>query len=234
MNTNAGDFAVLIPACNEVETIGEVIRRVRKHTQRIIVVDDGSTDGTGDLLSRQKDVVVLTHAANRKKGAALQTGMRHARENGIACLITLDGDGQHDPDDIPHFLEAHAEGRGNLLVGTRFGVGGERPDQMPTVRQWSNKISSWLISRLAGVGLQDIQCGYRLYETRILDLVTSEETGFNFETEVVVKAARAGLRVGQVPIRCLYPEGAERSRYRTFLDSWNIARAAVRSRWGRM
>jgi hypothetical protein len=105
---------------------------------------------------------------------------------------------------------------------------------MPRVRYLSNTVSSFVISRLMGApigrGITDIQCGYRLYEADILERIPVGETGFNFETEIVAKAVRLGIPVGEVPIRCLYPDGIQRSHYRTFHDSWQIARVALAAR----
>lgn len=101
---------------------------------------------------------------------------------------------------------------------------------MPRVRYVSNMISSALISLVIGQRLGDIQCGYRLYETDLLDRIPLEETGFNFETEIVAKAVGLGIKVGEVPIRCLYPEGVERSHYRPFRDSWQIGRVVLSAR----
>jgi len=239
------EFAVLVPVYNGAETVEEVIRGVGRHLADIIVVDDGSTDGTADILKALSGITVLTHEVNRKKGAALQTGIRHARKLGFRCVITIDADMQHDPDDIPSFVEAYERGLGAILVGSRFlGPGvcakdGEkpprrRPPEMPRVRYLSNTISSFLISRLMGApvgrGITDIQCGYRLYETDVLERIPGGEAGFNFETEILAKAVRLGILVGEVPIRCLYPDGIQRSHYRTFHDSWQIARVALAAR----
>jgi len=232
------DFAVLIPVYNGAATIADVIRGVERHARRVIVVDDGSTDGTGGVLRTIPGLTVLTHGTNRRKGAALQTGLRHARKESIGCVISLDADGQHDPDDIPRFLAAYAEGKGSILIGNRFledhsGIrtrGRRRPREMPRRRYLSNTFSSALISLAMGLRLGDIQCGYRLYETDLLERIPLEETGFNFETEIVVKAVRSGIRVSEIPIRCLYPEGVKGSHYRTLRDSWQIARTVL---WAR-
>jgi glycosyltransferase involved in cell wall biosynthesis len=234
------DCAVLIPVYNGAATVGDVVRGVLRYTNRVIVVDDGSTDGTAEVLRGFPDITVLTHEVNKRKGAALQTGMRHAREQGIGSVITLDADGQHDPDDIPKFLAAYEEGHGALLIGSRFLLSQRRqsakrgarsrPREMPRVRYLSNTISSALISIFIGQRLSDIQCGYRLYETDLLERIPLEETGFNFETEIVAKAVRLGIKVGEVPIRCLYPEGVVQSHYRPLRDSWQIARTVL---WAR-
>jgi hypothetical protein len=103
---------------------------------------------------------------------------------------------------------------------------------MPRVRYLSNTLSSALISALIGARLSDIQCGYRLYDVAAFQRVPTEESGFNLETEIVARAVRMGVTVGEVPVRCLYPEGVARSHYRTLYDSWQIARVAMRGRRG--
>jgi hypothetical protein len=104
---------------------------------------------------------------------------------------------------------------------------------MPRLRYCSNTLSSKLISWIIGARVYDIQCGYRLYESSILSRLTFEETGFNFETEVVAKAVRAGIKVGNVPVRCIYEHGTEKSNYRNLGDSWAIAKVVIRCRWGK-
>ncbi len=227
------EFAVLIPVYNADEAIGAVIEKSLKHASRIIVVDDGSTDGSATVAEGFSQVKLLRHGVNRKKGATLQTGLGYARKEGIPVVITVDADGQHDPDDIPAFLEAYRRGEGGILVGNRFGGTRGRPQEMPRLRYCSNTISSKLISLVIGARVYDIQCGYRLYESSIMDQLTFEETGFNFETEVVARAVRAGIKVGNVPVRCIYEHGTEKSNYRNLTDSWQIAKAVIRSRWGR-
>jgi glycosyltransferase involved in cell wall biosynthesis len=226
-------FAVVIPVFNAEETLGSVIGKALNYASNVIVVDDGSTDGSAGVAEGFPQVTLLRHGVNRKKGAALQTGLGHARREGIAAVITVDADGQHDPDDIPRFLEAYRNGEGKILVGNRFGNVEGRPEEMPRLRYCSNRLSSTLISWVIGARVHDIQCGYRLYESSILGRLTFEETGFNFETEVVAKAVRAGIKVGNVPVRCIYEHGTEKSNYKNLADSWEIAKAVIRSRWGK-
>jgi len=212
MNTEQRGSSVLalIPAWNEAARIGRVIAGVLAHLP-VLVVDDGSSDGTAEA-ARAAGADVVCHAENRKKGAALKTGFVWALERGYGAVLTLDADGQHDPADIPLFLQALENGTGDLIIGRRDF------SQMPWPRRWSNPFGSWLLSLILGTHIVDSQSGYRLLTRRLLEQLELGTSGFEMEVEMIVEALRLGARVGWVPIRTIYG-GDKRSYFHPLKDS---------------
>ncbi len=211
------DGFVLIPAYQEGSRIGAVVREVLPFCPRIVVVDDGSADGTA-VAARAAGATVLVHARNQGKGAALQTGFDYAREQGAAFVLTMDGDGQHAPADIPGFLEAFARGDAPVLVGDRM----EDPRAMPFVRRMTNRFMSWLLSRKMGQRVPDTQNGFRLYRTDVLPDMSGGDARFAAESEILLILSRRGVRIGSVPVRIIY--GDERSKIRPVRDTLRFIR----------
>jgi glycosyltransferase involved in cell wall biosynthesis len=198
------EFAVVIPAYNEAATIRGVVARTLRYAGRVIVVDDGSVDGTSQALEGLP-VTLLVHERNQGKAAGLWRGIEHALSLGVEAVVTLDADGQHDPADLPRFLEAARAHRQDLVVGARtLGEG------MPGLRAFGNRISSKIIGALAGCPIPDSQSGYRLHARALIDSVapaiSPDARGFLFETELLVRAGRQGYRIGSVPIATVYAD----------------------------
>jgi len=193
-----GDAAV-IPARDAAETVAAVIAGLRASVPdlTVIVVDDGSRDQTGPR-AREAGAFVVTHATNRGKGAALQSGFDEALRRGAERVLALDADGQHDPERAGPLLAA-LDGA-DLVVGTRRH---DRPT-MPWLRRATNDVTSWWVSRLAGVEIEDSQSGYRAISARVLRAVRPTSRRFDYESEFLVLAARAGFRIGACPIPTLY------------------------------
>ncbi len=215
MDKSAG--FVLIPAYQEGSRIGAVVREVLPFCPRIVVVDDGSADDTA-AAARAAGATVLVHAQNKGKGAALQTGYDYAREQGAAFVLTMDGDGQHAPADIPGFLEAFARGEVPVLVGNRM----EDPRAMPFVRRMTNRFMSWLLSRKMGQRVPDTQNGFRLYRTDVLPDMSGGDARFAAESEILLILSRRGVRIASVPVRIIY--GDERSKIRPVRDTLRFIR----------
>ena len=203
----------VIPCLNEAQVIGSLVRSLRQHLPTVLVVDDGSTDGTA-AIAASAGAMVLRHEAPCGKGAALATAWNWAAENGFAWALMLDGDGQHVTGDIPAFLVEAARGSSKLIVGNRMVV----TDTMPWLRRWANRWLSARISELAGVDLPDSQCGFRLAHLPTLAALALRTRHFEIESEMCVAFARAGHRISFVPVQVRY--AGECSKISPLRDYW--------------
>jgi glycosyltransferase involved in cell wall biosynthesis len=187
----------LIPAYEEGPRIGAVVEAARRHLP-VVVVDDGSTDDTADR-ARAAGAMVLRQQPNAGKGAALRAGFRHALDAGAPAVVTLDADGQHDPAEIPAFLERFRERRAELIIGHRD------LRSMPPIRQLSNTVGGLVLGVALGRSVPDNQSGYRLIgRTLMRALLDSDESGFEFEVEMIARCLALGLPLNSVPIRTIY------------------------------
>jgi glycosyltransferase involved in cell wall biosynthesis len=214
------DFAV-IPARDAAGTVAAVVTALRTAMPglRVIVVDDGSRDETGEL-ARAAGAIVITHDVNRGKGAALQSGFDEALRRGADRVLALDADGQHDPARAPSLLEGLD--RADVVEGTRR----QDRETMPWLRRATNDVTSWWVSRLAGVPIEDSQSGYRALSARVLRAIRPQSRRFDYESEFLVLAARSGFRIGSAPIPTLY--NAPGSHIHPFRDTIRFIRFVVR------
>lgn len=211
----------ILPAYNEAARVGGVVEGVRRHLPRVLVVDDGSNDATGDK-AREAGAEVLRVDRNEGKGAALVRGFRHALDLGMDLVITMDADGQHDPGDIPKFLDTYRRTGIPILIGNRMW----QPAAMPWLRRQTNRAMSRLLSRLTGLSLPDSQNGFRLYETdllRHLDLVSRR---YEAESEILLRFGRKGLRLDFVRISPVYRQ--EESNISPLCDTVRFIRMLYR------
>lgn len=213
-------LCAVIPAYNEGRRVGAVVRGVRKHVRSVVVVDDGSEDDTAEE-ARRAGARVIRHRRNRGKGAALQSGFDYALAQGYDAVICLDADGQHDPDELPRFIEALRRGRADIVLGSRM----TNPEGMPWLRRWTNRTTSVILSRLAGETILDSQSGYKAIRTEVLRRVRPTRSGFDAESEFLILAARRGFRIGHVPIRTIYAE--ETSHINPVLDTWRFIKLCL-------
>ena len=190
--------AAVIPCLNEAGTIGPLVDQVRRHLSTVLVVDDGSTDDTATQ-AKQAGARILRHSANQGKGAALRTGLRAAREAGFAWALTLDGDGQHKPEDIPEFLRCATETQSACVIGNRM----HDAKAIPWLRRVVNRWMSRRLSRLAEVALPDSQCGFRLINLEAWAGLRLETEHFEVESEMLLAFLAAGHRVEFVPIQVI-------------------------------
>jgi glycosyltransferase involved in cell wall biosynthesis len=222
----ARHVVALIPAYQEGSRIAEVVAGARRHLP-VIVVDDGSTDDTATSAAAA-GATVISQRPNAGKGAALRTGFAAALEQGVEAVITLDGDGQHDPDEIPAFLRTFERSGAQLVIGRRdFGA-------MPIIRRASNTLGRLAISVAVGRDIPDNQSGYRLVGSTMLDeLLDSRESGFEFEVEMIARCIALGLPIAWVPIRTIYAGEPSHIRpwahFTSFLRVARDARRIVRS-----
>jgi glycosyltransferase involved in cell wall biosynthesis len=194
---NSADILAFIPAYNEAERITPVVVGARRHLP-VLVVDDGSHDATA-ALAQAAGATVVSQQPNAGKGAALKLGFRWAVTHGYAAVITLDADGQHDPQEIPTFLRAYRAEPCDLIIGERDF------SQIPIVRRTSNTIGRITFSWALGRTVRDNQSGYRLISRRLMEtMLISEEQGFQFEVEMIVVCVRQGFHLCSVPIRTIY------------------------------
>jgi glycosyltransferase involved in cell wall biosynthesis len=209
----------VVPVFDEAGTLGGVVEALGLHCP-VIVVDDASTDESARVAARAGAAEVLRHSRREGKGAALRTGFGAALRRGAVAVATLDGDGQHDPADLPRLLVAHQEAPDALVVGDRF----RRPggDPIPLPRRLAIRAADRALGALLGVPLSDSQCGYRIYPAAFLRDVALHEEGFVLETEAVVHAVRAGYGLVSVPVRSVYLSG-RRSRFHAVADVARIA-----------
>lgn len=179
--------AIVIPARNESATIRAVAQRALAQCPQVIVVDDGSTDGTHDAL-RDLPVTVLQHAQSAGKGASLLDGIRDAIRSGAARIVTLDGDGQHAPEDMPRLLAAADRYRGAIVLGARL----RNREAVPWLRNFANHFADFWISWACGARIRDSQSGFRVYPATLfenLEIATAPDRGFVFESEILIRVA---------------------------------------------
>jgi len=208
----------LIPAYQAEESVGEVVRGARRFVDRVLVVDDGSTDRTGQRAAGA-GAQVLRLPENSGKGSAVRAGLERILASDATHVAFLDADGQHDPDDLPRLLEAARQGDG-FVIGSRVA----RPEETPAVRYRTNEIGSRILTRMTGHVVEDGQSGYRVIAADILRRLKLNARGYLIETEILLKAARHVARFRHVPVRAIY---GGPSHYRPFRDTWIISWGAV-------
>lgn len=213
---------VLIPAFNEAATIRDIAERTLQVCPRVIIVDDGSTD---DTVARVADLplTLIQNEQNLGKAGSLWRGMQAALEQGAEAVLTLDGDGQHRPEDIPRLLAAAQAHPGHMIIGSRLAD----KAAFPPKRYYANKVANFWISWAAGYGIEDSQSGFRLYPARLLrevSLARSRQHSFVFESEILIRAADLGIYSYPVPIAAVYEQGARPSHFRGVTDIVLITR----------
>lgn len=224
----AGHILLAIPAYNEARHLPRVLAGVLQvmDAQDILVVDDGSTDGTLAAIEHL-GLTTLRHTQNEGKGVSLRQALRYAREKNYAWLLCMDGDGQHDPADVPLFLQLIAGDQADVLLGDRM----HRAGHMPLPRQWSNRLSSLILSLLINNGrrLTDTQCGFRALRVSSMQEAWFCERGFQFESEVLLVLGRRGCRIQQVPIHTRYAQ--EESSINPLADTLRFLKLVFKTLW---
>jgi glycosyltransferase involved in cell wall biosynthesis len=212
------EIAALIPALECEATIGAVVRGTLAHLSRVLVVDDGSGDGTADA-AKAAGAEVLRLPANRGKGAALRAGLLALRERGASHVLTLDGDGQHLTEEIPALLRASREDPRAIVLGARQ----HPPGSLAPIRVFGNRFANRWVRIACGLELEDTQSGFRVLPLEATLALGCRADRFAFETEVVIRGVRAGLPIRSVPVRVYNPPPAERhSHFRGFSDTVRI------------
>jgi len=219
---------IVIPVFDEAATIGGVVRVARAHGT-VLVVDDGSRDASA-AIARAAGAEVVRHPRRLGKGQAIRTGIAAARSRGASLIVTLDGDGQHDPGDLAAVLAAARSAPGTLVIGGRL----RDPHVFPPDRLNAIRVAGFFVNWASGLALEDTQSGFRAYPLEFFDEVRPRRGGFVFETEALVVAGLRGWRVREVAVTTI-PRAARRSRFRPIGDGVAIGAylaGRVLVRWG--
>lgn len=211
---------VVMPTYNNAGTLARVIGDVLQYAEDVLVVNDGSTDATQSILEQIDGIRIHSYAENRGKGHALKCGLKLAYEWGFRYALTIDSDGQHYADDIPAFIERIEQVPDSLLIGAR----NLTADNMPSKNTFANRFSNFWYRVETGQRLEDTQSGFRLYPLRKLQNIRFLTTRYEFEVEIIVRAAWRGVRVENLPIKVYYPPQEERvSHFRPLRDFTRIS-----------
>ncbi len=209
-----------MPTYNNDETLSAVISGILEYTESIIVVNDGSTDNTADILDNFPNISCVEFKKNRGKGIALRKGFETALDIGYEYAISIDSDGQHEPSDIPGFIEVLEKEPGSLVVGAR----NMSQDGIPGKSSFGHKFSNFWYRVETGIKMPDTQSGYRLYPIKELSEINFYTRKFEFEIEVLVRAAWKGIPVKSIPIQVYYAPAETRiSHFRPFIDFFRIS-----------
>ena len=226
-------LSVIVPVYNERNTVAEVLRRMRRVELpvdlEVVVVDDGSTDGTAQILAALEDstVQVVHHPSNLGKGAAIRTGLQHVRGE---LVLIQDADLEYDPEDWPRLLRPVLRGRSQVVYGSRFGGEG---GSMPASDWMGNRFLSLVTNLLYNTSLSDMECGYKLFTRKVLDDITIESDRFDFEPEITAKVLRRGYRIYEVPVSYAGRPASEGRKF-DWRDGVRALGTLVRYRWGKL
>lgn len=215
---NAINFCVIVPTYNNQKTLKKVLDSILDFTSDVIVINDGATDSTSEILKEYSQLTQIHHPKNLGKGRALRNGFRKAIELNFEYAITIDSDGQHFASDIPVFLEEIQKTPNALLIGSR----NMTQENVPKKSSFGNKFSNFWFKFETGIKLDDTQSGFRLYPLRLLpkQFYTNK---FEFEIEVIVRSAWKGIEVKNIPIQVLYDPAERVSHFRPFQDFTRIS-----------
>jgi glycosyltransferase involved in cell wall biosynthesis len=189
-----------IPCYNEARFIGDIVARVKGFVPQVLVIDDGSSDGTADV-ARRAGADVIRHEANKGVGEATRTAFREALARDVDVLVTLDGDGQHAPEDLPAVLGPVLQEGADVVIGSRFLYPGYK---VPTYRKFGIDVITWLLNLGSRTRVSDAQSGYRAYSRRAIRGLDATEKGFGSSVQLLIQARRLGLRIAEAPVSCIY------------------------------
>lgn len=214
-------LCIIIPTYNESRTIADLIGQLKKQNLDILVVDDGSSDNTSGI-AEKNGAVILRNAENQGKGNSLVKGFNYALTHNFDAVITMDGDGQHSPWDIPYFIRVAKYSDNKIFIGNRMG----KARNMPRLRFLTNKFMSWLISGIIKQRIPDTQCGFRLIKKEVLERITLKADKFEIESELLIRAARLGFKIDSLPINTIYR--GEKSWINPFTDTLRFAKFIIK------
>lgn len=194
-----------IPCFNEGQFIPDIVTKALIYVDKVIVVDDGSTDNTSEV-AQNAGAEVIRHKARQGAGAATRSAFEAAKKSNVDILVTLDGDGQHEPDEIPRVLTPVLHKQADLVIGSRFLTSGTN---VPRYRKFGIDVITWLYNFGSEVRVSDSQSCFRAHSRRLLEAINITEKGFGFSVQVLIKARKKGFVITEVPISCIYhPQGS--------------------------
>ncbi|MFH1665650.1 MAG: glycosyltransferase family 2 protein [Candidatus Omnitrophota bacterium] len=228
MGSRTDNTVVIIPSYNEARTIGDIVKSVAKRGMSVFVIDDGSSDNTGRV-ALDSGAKVIRNEKNRGKGAAVRVGVTYVLEKtGFEWIVIMDGDGQHHTEDIPVLMDATRDGEADLVIGNRM----MDTEKMPVVRYWTNRFTSWIISRLCGQYIPDTQCGYRIVKVSALRKMELLSEKYDIETEMLIEAAENNMKIRSAPVQTIY--GDEVSEIHPVYDTLRFCALIVKCHFALM
>ncbi len=217
-------LCIIIPTYNESAQIGNIIRQIRLQQKEVVIIDDGSGDTTAQI-SQNCGAIVLKNSKNQGKGFSLIRGLRYVLNNNYDAVITMDGDGQHCPQDIRNFIQEAQSSEAGIIIGNRM----HSPRRMPVIRILTNKFMSWLISGLIKQRIPDTQCGFRLIKNDLLKKLRFTTRRFETESEILIQASRLGYKIESTPIKSVYQK--EKSQINPVIDTLRFINFIRRQLW---
>ena len=217
-------ICVIIPIYNESEKIGTIVEALKRKNLDVVVVDDGSTDN-GGVLAKENGAVVISHPHKSGKGVSLRDGFNYITSKDYDGAIAMDGDGQHDIEDITQFINKAKEDKNSVITGNRM----DGHKGMPLIRVAVNRIMSFMISWLCGQKVPDSQCGYRYIATEVLRNISLSSSEFEIESEVLIQASRKGFKIYSIAIKTIYSD--ERSKIQPVKDTVRFINYFLREVW---
>ena len=213
-------YFIVIPAFNEGATIRKVVCKGLTYSDKVVVIDDGSIDNTVVQIA-DLPITILQNHNNQGKAATLMRGFKHALANDADAIISLDGDGQHDANDIPKLIAAHQQYENKIIIGARL----QNNEEAPKHRLWANRFADFWISWAARHHVQDSQSGFRLYPAKILKnihVAHGKYSSFVFETAIIINAGRKNFQTHAIPIKSCYPKERRISHYQPWRDTTKV------------
>lgn len=210
-------ICVIIPTHNESKTIADIIKQIRNQSLEVVVIDDGSSDKTAQI-AQENGATVIKNKTNEGKGASLIKGFQYALNENFDAAITMDGDGQHLPSEIPYFISLAKDPNTTIVIGNRM----NEVKNMPYIRIITNKFMSWLISNITKQKIPDTQCGFRLIKKELLIKLKLATLKFETESEVLTQASRLGFKIESINIKTIYAQ--ENSQINPFIDTLRFIR----------
>jgi glycosyltransferase involved in cell wall biosynthesis len=202
IESDQSKIVATVPCYNEAPFVADIVRQARKHVDQVIVVDDGSQDGTSNAASAA-GATLVRHMVNKGYGEAIKTCFQAGRSNGTDIMVTMDGDSQHLPAEIETLVSPILEGEADLVIGSRLLQPGQQMN-MPRYRKFGIKAITWLVNVGSRAKVSDAQSGFRAYSREVLEAITLADKGMGVSVEVLIRARRMGFTISEVPVSCRY------------------------------